>query len=147
MRSTAIADASVGTQFNASFEASASRPARRSPLSPSELSEAREAWRAAAKARSLSAESMAAWMILLGKDPRKAFTPITNPVKLANGATAWGSYEAALRSARSLERSALAPWAALLERSGCAPGDRPWSAWKGEHPILKALASFQDPAA
>lgn len=45
----------------------------------------RAEWKAAARAKTLTAADMAAYALLRGKDLRQAFTPITNPTKLANG--------------------------------------------------------------
>lgn len=144
MRSISELDVSVAQSI--SLDPAGFSP-RRSPLSPEDLAAARALWLAASRAKSIRAESLAAWMILRGKDPKKAFSPITNPVKLANGAKAWGAYEQALRLASGLSPSALEPWAPLLSEAGCArAGERPWSPWKPEgHPILKAISAFSAP--
>lgn len=136
------AGSSVAHSFSAQLE---ERPEHwASPLSPSDLAKARELWRAAAKAKTITSASMAAWMILRGKDPKKAFTPVSNPVKLANGFTPWGSFEAALFSSGKLERAALHPWEDLLSAAGCsASGPHTFAKWSGDHPILRALASFE----
>lgn len=45
---------------------------------------------------SITATMQMAYAIARGKDPRKGFSPITNPNKLYNGMTAWGAYDNAL---------------------------------------------------
>jgi hypothetical protein len=53
----------------------------------------REGWK---KEKSHSASEMIAYNILRGFEPKRGFTPKTNPKKLANGLTEWGSFLDAL---------------------------------------------------
>lgn len=97
-------------------------------------------WKSAASKKKLTKESLAAWAIIRGADPRRGFSPIVNSVKLANGASPWGAYEEALGACARLSETALAPWAATLEKDGCK--HERWK-WSGEHPLLSLLASFK----
>lgn len=94
------------------------------------------AWKAAAKAKSIDAASIAAWAIIRGADPKKGFTPITNPAKLANGAQPWAARDGALSCCGRLGCAALAPWAALLAEQGASSNG--WQ-WSGTHPLLALL--------
>lgn len=111
------------------------------PLSKEHFLEARALFKKAAHAKRLSAASICAWHILSGQDAKKGFTPITNPVKLANGAHPMGAYHNALGGASRLSLAALEPWAEALIAAGCAP--QGWK-WSGSHPILDALSAAQD---
>lgn len=116
--------------------AQAQAPARSHALSAEVFEQARSAWKAAAREKRLSAASLAAWAIIRGADPKRGFAPITNPVKLANGAREWGAFEEAARACSNLSTSALAPWEALLAEQGAVL--KGWR-WEGSHPILAAL--------
>lgn len=104
--------------------------------------QARALFKQAAREKRLSAASLCAWSLLRGKDPRRGFSPVINPVKLANGARPWAAFDLALRQAQSLSPEALAPWAAWLAEAGCSK--TMWS-WKGDHPLLSALAAGKAP--
>jgi hypothetical protein len=58
----------------------------------------RSAFRQLAHARKLTAQHMALHAILTGKPLGKAFSPITNTTKLANGQAPWGNALAAIHS-------------------------------------------------
>lgn len=59
-------------------------------LSTVERALLRANWRALLSTdRTQPAEAYLCLALLLGRDPKKAFSPITNPVKLANGQTPW----------------------------------------------------------
>lgn len=60
----------------------------------------RATWKALAQAKTLSASDMAAYALLRGKDLRKAFSPITNPNKLANGQAAGQGLDQAYATVR-----------------------------------------------
>lgn len=54
------------------------------------------AWPAIHASREAQAADFLLYALLRGKDPRAGFTPICNPVKLANGQLAWGGFQSAL---------------------------------------------------
>lgn len=54
------------------------------------------AWPAIHASREAQAADFLLYALLRGKDPRAGFTPIRNPVKLANGQQAWGGFRSAL---------------------------------------------------
>lgn len=126
----------LNASVSSSTELSA-RPRFERPLSSEQFAELRSLWLACSRQRQITSSGLAAWMAIKGKDPAKAFAPITNPVKLANGASPWGSRDQALRSAGRLHRDALAPWESLLLASGQARLNG-WR-WEGDHWLLAAL--------
>lgn len=95
-------------------------------------------WKAAAKAKTITSSSIAAWAIIRGANPKKGFAPITNAVKLANGASPWAAFDEAIGSCSRCSGSALAPWAELLGKQGAAY--KGWQ-WSGSHPLLALLAT------
>jgi len=80
----------------------------------------RAAFRRLARARKLSAQHMALHAIVTGKPLGKAFSPVTNPIKLANGQHAWAS---ALAAIRVVSRYPDANSQALLAAAGLRPED------------------------
>lgn len=100
--------------------------------------QARAAWKAAALRKELTAESLAAWALIRGADPKRGFVAITNSAKLANGAEPWGAYQGALRLCSKLTSTALAPWAPMLAEQGAVFKGYQWS---GSHPLLALLAA------
>ena len=123
-----------------SAPAHSSASERTHALSTESFEQARAAWKTAAREKRLSAASLAAWAIIRGADPKKGFAPITNSVKLANGACAWGAFEEATRACSHLSVSALAPWEAMLTQQGAVL--KGWR-WEGTHPLLTALLTSQ----
>lgn len=122
--------------MNANAAAIASTPSacanasRAHRLSPELFNQVRQAYKAAAHAKALSAASIAAWALLRGADPAKGFCAVTNARKLANGQRPWGARDDALRACANLSTTALAPWAALLESRGVkAPR---WFGWEAQ---------------
>ena len=98
------------------YEAAAAAP-RRYPgsLQDRELRrQAKALWREAARARKLSAESCAAYHLLLGGKLEKAFVPVSNAVKLANGADPCYALKRAKQMALGLGASAWKPWEQML---------------------------------
>lgn len=75
----------------------------------------RAAWRQHAAARQSTAAQHAALALLLGISLDRAFTPITNPVKLANGMSPSAGRDTAVAQALSGSAEAWAPFAALLQ--------------------------------
>lgn len=111
-----------------------------SGLSREQFTQARALFKQAARDKKLTAASICAWSVLRGFDASRGFTPVTNPIKLANGADPMGAFYAARSNAETLDKEALAPWASLLADEGCSL-DR-WS-WSGNHPILNALTEHR----
>lgn len=112
---------------------------KRTHVLPQEIFEqAKAAWKIASDRKELTRESIAAWAILRGVDPKKGFCAITNAIKLANGAEPWAAYESSMRATSRLTRSALAPWEKMLTQQGATFKGYQWS---GSHPILAALAA------
>jgi hypothetical protein len=97
----------------------------------------RDAWKLAASKKALTKESLAAWAIIRGADPKRGFSPIVNHAKLANGAAPWAAYDDAMRSCARLSDTALEPWADTLKADGCIL--ERWK-WSGGHPLLALLA-------
>lgn len=54
------------------------------------------AWPAIHASRDAQAADFLLYALLRNKDPLAGFTPICNPVKLANGQQAWGGFRSAL---------------------------------------------------
>ena len=107
-------------------------------LSHDMFQQAKACWKAASARKELTSDSLAAWAVIRGADPKKGFCAITNPVKLANGAQPWAAYEQSMRSCSRLTRSALAPWESMLsEHGGVLRGYQ----WTGAHPLLAALSA------
>lgn len=94
------------------------------------------AWKKAAQEKRLNSASLAAWALIRGVDPKKGFTPITNPSKLANGQSEWEAYETAMHSCSRLSRHALSPWEDMLTQQGAVLKGYQWS---GDHPLLALL--------
>lgn len=63
----------------------------------------RTIWKAAAHAKSLTAQDMAAYALLRGRDLRRGFTTISNKNKLANGQMAHNKLEQAYADLRILQ--------------------------------------------
>lgn len=63
----------------------------------------RSAWSLYAQEASASAGEHLLQALLLGKDPLRAFTPISNSVKLANGQAKYGGFNVAARAIQSDE--------------------------------------------
>ena len=82
----------------------------------------------------LTASHHVLYLALLGKDWRKAFTPITNPRKLANGAfVGWALFRAFMHlHSEVYEEDLLAPFDGLITREGLRtlrsylPTPKPW---------------------
>lgn len=75
----------------------------------------RKAWKQIANQRQATAAQHAIFTVLSGRSLDRAFTPITNPVKLANGMTPSQGREQALAEAMTGSAKAWAPFAELLE--------------------------------
>lgn len=73
------------------------------------------AWKAHANQRKATAAQHAIFTLLSGRSLDRAFTPITNPVKLANGMQPSQGRAAAIASALSGDASQWEPFADLLE--------------------------------
>lgn len=87
----------------------------------------RAEWKALAHAKALTAAHMAAYALLTGRSLEAAFSPITNPVKLANGQVARGALQSALACLRyaktlpaGLEQTSAAYQALLAEAATTA---------------------------
>jgi hypothetical protein len=74
----------------------------------------RAAWRKLAATRSATASQHAALALLLGIPLDKAFTPITNPTKLAHGQSPNQGRDQAVATALSGHGATWAPWIDLL---------------------------------
>ena len=101
--------------------------------------QARALWKKAAHAKTLTAESCAAYHLLMGGKLNAAFSPITNSCKLQNGADPFAAKENALQAVNNLRSSAFEPWKPLLEEFFLASryGYLPASA--KEHPLIACL--------
>lgn len=97
------------------------------------------AWKAYANQRQTTAAQHAIFTLLSGRSLDRAFTPITNPVKLANGMQPNQGRDTAIASALSGEASQWEPFASLLE--GAKVQER-WSRRYYDmtsHPLLVAF--------
>ena len=91
----------------------------------------------------LTAAHHVLYLALLGKDWRKAFTPITNSRKLANGAfEGWALFRAFVRLHASLyEEDLLAPFDGLVTRQtlqavkSYLPTPKPWDYESGAYQL------------
>lgn len=97
----------------------------------------RSAWKTVARAKEATASQHAAYTLLRGASLEKAFTPIRNPAKItSNGNSPTWHRDHAVRAALRGDRSALAPWAALLQDAASSKNGRHY---EGAHPLLDAL--------
>lgn len=100
----------------------------------------KQAWRVHASTRTGTAAQHAARALLLGRPLDRAFTPITNVVKLANGMDPHHGRNQALLQAVSGEASVWQPFAHLLEGATIKEqwGRRYYD--MASHPLLKQAA-------
>ena len=95
------------------------------------------AWSGHARARNATAAQHAALAVLLDIPLDKAFTPITNQRKLANGARPHQGRDLALSRALSGDASAWSPWVGLI-----APLEPAAQRWGGAYYDLDAHPFF-----
>lgn len=100
----------------------------------------KSAWKKSAQEKRLNSASLAAWALIRGVDPKKGFTPISNPSKLANGQREWDAYETAMHSCSRLACHALSPWEEMLTQQGAILKGYQWS---GDHPLLALLSQSE----
>lgn len=106
--------------------------------------QAKAAWRTwLAKGHLPSAAQLAIYAFLRGASIEKAFAPITNPNKLANGQYRWQGRDNALQLAMQRRHQEWAPFASMLE--GAQSEDLRWPVGAkayvaGSHPLLDLFA-------
>lgn len=127
---------SIVAQATASAQAPIPQQAER--LEREALAQFCAAHRGEAAKKALSPEMIVAFNIARGLPASRGFTPITNAKKLANGTSAMGAFDSALRVAKMGHNRALGHFAHALTAAECAQ-DR-LGRWSGPHPLLALLA-------